>query len=74
MFKCPQCDHTFTDPGNGGHSEHTCEECGTILQWHLGDSVGGGGRVPLMTKADPQPCPPSCERRRAGALVPIRAD
>jgi hypothetical protein len=74
MLRCPQCEEPFTDHNNGGHSEYTCEDCGAILQWHIGESVGGAGRVPLMTEADLEPCPPSCDRRRAGALVPTRAD
>ena len=69
MLKCPQCGDIFTDPGNTGHCEYTCE-CGAILQWHLGESIGAAGRVPLMTETDPEPCPPSCDRRRPGALVP----
>jgi hypothetical protein len=62
MLKCPQCDEPFTDPSDGGHSEYACEECGAILQWHLGHSLGGAGRVPLVTGANPEPCPPSCDR------------
>jgi hypothetical protein len=76
MLKCPQCDEKFTAPNsngdNSGHFGYTCE-CGTVLQWHLGESVGGAGRVALMTETDPEPCPPSCDRRRPGALVPNSA-
>jgi hypothetical protein len=48
-------------------------KCGAVLQWHLGESVGDAGCVPLMTEVDPQPCPPDCDPRRAGALVPNSA-
>ncbi len=74
MLKCPQCDQKLTEPNNIGHSEHTCQACRALLQWHLRGSVGGGGRRPLMTRVDPQRCLPSCKHHRPGALVPIAAN
>jgi hypothetical protein len=70
MLKCSNCTQEFTDPNNIGHSEHTCQACGALLQWHIRGSVGGGGRGPVMMKADPQPCLPSCKHSQPDALVP----
>ena len=73
MLNCPECDRQFTDANKIGHSEHTCEECGTLLQWHRRYSAEGGGIGPLMTLTDPQRCLPTCVYHRLGALVPTVA-
>jgi hypothetical protein len=41
MLMCPSDNQQFTNPNCIGQSEHTCQACGVLLQWHLRDAFAG---------------------------------